>query len=205
MVAAQRPETEDGHGPNRRFRVIRIDGKRRAFSLEPIFWTVLERAARQLGLRLNRYLSGVLAQSPDGNSASALRCAAMQWLLMEQERLRATDPVALATGITQAIPVPSLVLDERKRIIAHNQPFLALGHGDDGTPARSGPVHLHLPVPLPRLLERLTEPTAPTLAIDFALEFGLRKRTGVLNAALLTRTDRGGHILCVVRNVSPLR
>ena len=52
---------------------------------------------------------------------------------------------------------------------------------------------------------RAGDPTAPTLAIDFVLEFGLRNRTGVLNAALLTRTDRGGHILCVVRNVSPLR
>jgi predicted DNA-binding ribbon-helix-helix protein len=206
MVAEQRPTTADeGSGPNRHFRIVRIDGKRRAFSLEPVFWTALERAARQLGLRLNRYITQVLAQAPDGNSASVLRCAAVQWLLLEQERLRTADPIALATGVTQAIPVPALVLDERKRIIAHNQPFLALGHDDDGSPARFGPVHLHLPAPLPRLLERLTQPTAPSLGLDFVLEFGPRKRTGVLNATLLTRTERGGHILCVVRSVSPLR
>jgi predicted DNA-binding ribbon-helix-helix protein len=205
MAAEQRPAADDRNGPSRHFRIVRIDGKRRAFSLEPVFWTALELAARRLGLRLNRYLAQVLAEAPEGNGASVLRCAAVQWLLLEQERLRANDPVGLAAGVTQAIAVPALVLDERKRIVAHNSSFLALGHDGDGAPSRSGPVHLHLPLPLPRVLERVMHPATPALSLDFVLEFGSRKRTGILNATLLTRTERGGHILCVVRNVSPLR
>jgi predicted DNA-binding ribbon-helix-helix protein len=198
-------KSADTEQPEKLFRILRVGGRRRAFSLEPIFWTVLEEAARCAGARLSDYLTELLRDTPQANATALLRTRAVEWLNGERERLRRVDPERVAAGVTQAIPLASFVIDERKRIIAYNRPFIELARDrSNSAPPSVGPVHLHLTLPLTRVVEHLREPANRSISLDFVLDFGGLRRPGSMNATLLSSTEDGSHLLCVVRQIGTM-
>jgi predicted DNA-binding ribbon-helix-helix protein len=192
--------------PEKLFRILRVGGRRRAFSLEPTFWAILEEAARHAGTRLGDYIGDLLRDAPHANASSLLRTAAADWLRTERDRLSQFDPGRVATGVTQAIPIACFVIDDNKRIIAHNRPFIELAREKSGTaPLSVGPVHLHLALPLARVVEHLREPANRSVTLDFVLDFGGLQFPGSMNATMLSSTERGSHLLCVIRQIGSMR
>jgi len=67
-------------------RSVTIAGHETSVALEPVFWSALEKAARERGLPLNALIAridaGRLEQLPSANLASAIR----QWLFAEALR-----------------------------------------------------------------------------------------------------------------------
>jgi predicted DNA-binding ribbon-helix-helix protein len=185
----------------RRFRALKVGGRRKAFSLEPEFWTVLEEAARQAGVRIGEYVARCSGDVPSGNVSSVLRRCAISWLVAERERLRPADPVSLAKRVTDAINSPALVITDRKRIVAHNRSFLNLGArpGAEHVPERLGAVHLRLSAPVSTILERLEKGGDRSLRVDYILDFGVHRRVGSLNATVLERNEETSYLLCVLR------
>lgn len=55
-------------------RYFNLHGKRTSLAIEPIFWQVAEKQARQQSVSLKKWLNGQLVET-DKNRASALRVA----------------------------------------------------------------------------------------------------------------------------------
>ena len=75
--------TPAGAGPaETRFRIFRRGEWRRAFRLEEVFWTALEDAAADKGVKVADYVRSIVDGEPEGaaNSSSLLRVHAATWL-----------------------------------------------------------------------------------------------------------------------------
>ena len=62
-------------------RSVTIAGHETSISLEPIFWTLLESAARSEGLPLNAFIGRIDAERLDSRPTPNLTSALRQWLL----------------------------------------------------------------------------------------------------------------------------
>jgi predicted DNA-binding ribbon-helix-helix protein len=69
----------DNHPPVKRS--VTIAGHQTSISLEPIFWTALEVAARELGLPVNALVARIDAERLDAVAPPNLTSALRQWLL----------------------------------------------------------------------------------------------------------------------------
>jgi len=61
-------------------RSVTIAGHETSISLEPIFWSALEQAARELDLPINALVARVDAERLEGPAAPNLTSALRQWL-----------------------------------------------------------------------------------------------------------------------------
>jgi predicted DNA-binding ribbon-helix-helix protein len=68
----------DYHPPVKRS--VTIAGHQTSISLEPIFWTALEVAARELGLPVNALVARIDAERLDAVAQPNLTSALRQWL-----------------------------------------------------------------------------------------------------------------------------
>jgi predicted DNA-binding ribbon-helix-helix protein len=62
-------------------RSVTIAGHETSISLEPMFWSALEKAARELELPVNALVARVDAERLEGPTAPNLTSALRQWLL----------------------------------------------------------------------------------------------------------------------------
>jgi predicted DNA-binding ribbon-helix-helix protein len=62
-------------------RSVTIAGHETSISLEPLYWTALERAAGEEGLPLNALVARIDVERIDSNPAPNLTSAIRQWLL----------------------------------------------------------------------------------------------------------------------------
>ena len=184
----------------RRFRALRVGGKRKAFSLEPEFWQILEEAAAAAGLRIGDYIGTLTQGLSGGNASSALRRNAATWLLKNREQTKRQDPVALARRVVEAVSIPALVIDDRKFIVAHNAEFLALGTApaSEDVPERLRVVQLHLAASVASIIDRLVQAGDHATRMQYVLDFGYFRRAGALKVSLLDRGHDRTFLLCVL-------
>jgi predicted DNA-binding ribbon-helix-helix protein len=116
-------------GPQQR--IVQADGRRYSLRLEPEFWTALERAAKDRGIRLGRLVAGVAKESPQGaNLASRLRLFCLnnadQRAGMLEESLQEASRSSGDTDIgvlVDSLPVPALVIGAGGEIKHFNSGF----------------------------------------------------------------------------------
>jgi predicted DNA-binding ribbon-helix-helix protein len=70
---------EPGYAPPKK-RSVMIAGHQTSISLEPIFWTALDAAARERGLPLNALVAEIDAARLDADQPPNLTSALRQWL-----------------------------------------------------------------------------------------------------------------------------
>jgi predicted DNA-binding ribbon-helix-helix protein len=108
------------------FRVLVVDGRRKAFRLEASFWSALElfaaRADRSLAAEVEARL---MESSPELNQSSALRASLARDLLdgWRQAEARLAQPQCGA--LVAAIPTAAFAVSVRSRLLSVNAPLLA--------------------------------------------------------------------------------
>lgn len=194
----QETPAQDGHGT--KLRILVIGGRRRAFSLEPEFWGVLEARASAHGQRLAHLVADILAREPEaGNATALLRLAALRWLHDERVRLQTAAGGALKRVIS-AVPSPAFSMDVAQNILSQNRAFTSLKAELAGADGES-PVVLRLGAPLSRLHQALASQNDRAVSVPFQLEGRDSKIAGQLNMALALDQARKSIFLCIVRSV----
>jgi predicted DNA-binding ribbon-helix-helix protein len=183
--------------PSSRLRILKIGGRKRAFSLEPVFWEALDEIARTKKHRLGTYVAGLLGDGPLRNASSVLRSGAVGWLLDEYRKLSERDYSGLGQRIVDSIPVPAFVMNQRKEILAFNRAFLQLGTSGSAEKPRSA--QLRLNAAFDRVVEMLSEDPQRSLALKAMLDFGDFKREGTVIVTLLERVGAKSFFLCTLR------
>ncbi len=188
-----------------RFRILRVGGRRRAFSLEPVFWSILEQAARAHGRRLNDHVLAVVGDAA-GNATALLRAHAAAWIEAEHRRLSDLGLAALARRIVNTVPSPAFVIDQHTRIVAHNGAFLDLaGDREGAAPPLPLAVRLRLNLPLADLVRLLQAHPDKVAPVAFTLDFGHLERSGVLTASWLGVEKGTAFVLAAVRDAGAPR
>ncbi|MFN3889789.1 MAG: ribbon-helix-helix domain-containing protein [Beijerinckiaceae bacterium] len=190
-----------------KFRILKIGGRKRAFSLEPVFWNILEEAAKQASLRLGDYVANLLAEAPNGNNSSLLRSKAAEWAAMQAERLRDKGLIGLARRIAISHASPAFVIDQYRHLVACNKPFEDLITAAPGrTPASCmAGLDLRLGVPMAELARILREHPEKFLRANFAARWSDLERSGALNIMLVGDEKDRVLFLCLVRSIDEAR
>lgn len=190
-----------------KFRILKVGGRKRAFSLEPVFWNILEEAARGQSMRLGDYVSQVLADAPAGNNSSLLRSSAAQWASEQAERLRDKGLLGLARRIAVSHSAPAFVIDQFRHVISCNKPFDDLVSEGTGQSAPGGlaGMDLRLGVPMSELGRVLSNQPEKFLRANFAVRWRDVERSGALNVMLVGEEKDRVLFLCLVRSIDEAR
>lgn len=198
---------EDGGDRHTRFRILKIGGRKRAFSLEPVFWNILEEAARQSSLRLGDYVSQLLAEAPSGNNSSLLRSRAAEWAALQAENLRDKGLVRLAKRVAISHTGPAFVIDQHRHIVGCNKPFedLIADRPDAPVQSRLATMDIRLGVPMGEMSRILCEHPEKFLRANFAARSSDVERSGALNVMLVGEEKERVLFLCLVRSIEEAR
>lgn len=146
--------TSEEDGRNRlHFRVLSIDGARRAFRLEMIYWDALGVLAAHNGRTVAGEVQARLLNAPsDLNQSSLLRASVTADLLgaWTEAESRAVKPDWSA--MIAALPAPAFLVSRRSVLLAVNEPLLTALQGlraEPGVPLNSIEGALSLKVQLP--------------------------------------------------------
>jgi len=141
-------------GRNRlHFRVLSIDGARKAFRLEMIYWEALSVLAAHNGRTVAGEVQARLSNAPaDLNQSSLLRASITADLLSgwKDAEGRAVRPDWSA--MIAAVPAPAFLVSRRSVLLAVNEPLLSVLQGlrsEPGVPLNSLEGALELSVQLP--------------------------------------------------------
>jgi predicted DNA-binding ribbon-helix-helix protein len=110
-----------------KFRVLSIEGKRRAFRLEAVFWSALEFIAGRRRRSLPAQVAAILRDAGDeANAAAAVRARVASDLM----DLQATDAARAVSPswekVLKAVPHPAFALARNQAVVALNEPMWAL-------------------------------------------------------------------------------
>jgi predicted DNA-binding ribbon-helix-helix protein len=116
-----------GDGPHApRFRVVSIDGKRRGFRLESIFWSALELIASHHGRTLPAQIASILqGVDDDANASAAVRSSVAAELIDISEIGKASAVNPSWEKVLTAMPHPAFALTRNQAIVALNDPMWA--------------------------------------------------------------------------------
>jgi predicted DNA-binding ribbon-helix-helix protein len=186
-------------GPALRFRIVTLGGQRRAFSLEPEVWKVLEAMARAGNQRLGHLIEDLLAREPARNGAASLRLAALRWQTEALAKAR-RDNATLLRRVISAIPAPACALSSAQLILARNRPFRDLQATLTENPDDAAATRLILGAPLARIADALDADGGRAVSVPFVL----RTREGAtssghLNISNMPGEDGAAVFLCIVR------
>jgi predicted DNA-binding ribbon-helix-helix protein len=190
--------------PQRRTRILSIQGKRRIFALEHPLWTALERMAARKGTRLNLLIASLLSAPGDGNQTSNLRAATATWLLDECDRVQ-EQLLASTRGILSAIPAPAVTMTVGQQVIAQNSSFALLATQKLAVkeePGAGADLTLRLNVPPARLMALLTADPHRAVGAPFTLTSARSKISGIMNTAIIMQSGSTPLFLCVVRSLA---
>lgn len=123
-----------------RFRVVTIDGVRRAFKLEPVYWSALSILAARRRRTLAAEMVERLKSAPPGANHSAFLRASVAGELYDLWQAQQARSSALGwTGVVDAIAEPAFAATLGGRLVAMNGPMRALlrsrGLGCDEDPS----------------------------------------------------------------------
>lgn len=190
-----------------KFRILKIDGRKRAFSLEPVFWNILEEAAREASMRLGDYVATLLADGPSGNNSSLLRSRAAEWSATQVERLRDKGLLGLARRVAISHTSPAFVIDQHRHVVACNKQFEDMIASGAAQPfqTRLAGMDLRLGVPMSELGRILRDHPEKFLRANFAARWRDLERSGALNIMLVGDERDRVLFLCLVRSVEEAR
>jgi predicted DNA-binding ribbon-helix-helix protein len=185
--------------PGLKFRIVRLHGRRRAFSLEPEFWAVLEAMAAAEGRRLGHLIEDMLAQDASRNAAAALRLAALRWQSEAIARAR-RDASLVLRRVISAIPAPACALSSAQAILARNRPFRDLQARVSERPDDGEATRLTLGASLARIAAALDGDGERAVSVPFVLRSREgRSLAGQLNISGMPGGGAERTYLCVVR------
>ena len=162
-----------------KFRVLRLDGSRKAFRLETPFWEALEVIARERGTTLEDEVRAKLDNVPDNaNHSSALRVGAIEDMI-EFWRLAESRAARLQWAhVLEASPSPAFALTESGRLIYANSALVKAVRGHRLAPD-DGPTDIAVELPAQALGEALRsggQVLATALFRSGAFRFSARAR-----------------------------
>lgn len=181
-------ETEASPGLALHFRALSIDGKRRAFRLEEVFWSALNILAAHNGRTLRSEMAAMLRKTSDAANASAtLRANAVAELLglWEAERAKAAEPDW--RRILMAMPCPAFALSRNGDVVGVNDPMWRLLE-DRGLPKEAGAA-LSVELPPAATARRPGEANQPRVCNAI---FKAANRTTVCRVRIVLNTDEQG-------------
>ena len=121
-LVTQEPPTDD---LDLEFRVILIDGKRRGFRLEKLFWRLLDDISKRRGLRRSKLVAGILARGEmeTKNAAGAVRGFVARAIEEERHGLHSAFAQPKQVSLLQQAPVPAFAINRYKRLQQVNSEF----------------------------------------------------------------------------------
>jgi len=117
-TASGRIESDEAPADGPQQRIVQADGRRYSLRLEPEFWTALERAAKDRGVRLGRLVAGIAKEAaPGANLASRLRLFCLDAADRRagklhdslQEATRSSGDTDIAV-LVDSLPIPAVVI-----------------------------------------------------------------------------------------------
>lgn len=196
-VEAARTEFDDGDQTTR-FRILRVGDRRKGFSLEPIFWTMLETVARERNLSLGELMNEIIEHKGAANMSSALRTAGAQFVYEQFETMRDATLVALGRRVTALIPSPAFIIERQKRIIAANNQLINLLKSEGQEPSTALDAEIRLGAPVPRLLALFEEKPQAIFRLDYTISNARVSLSGRLSTTLFESSPSAPSILCVI-------
>jgi len=131
MAATQAAVTDIAEATGPQQRIVQADGRRYSLRLEPEFWSALERAAKDRGVRLGRLVAGIAKDAPEGaNLASRLRLFCLDVADRRAGRLQDSLQEATRTSgdtdvgvLVDSLPIPAIVIGGAGEINHFNSGF----------------------------------------------------------------------------------
>lgn len=200
---AQNPQVADASERAARFRILTVNGKRRAFALEPIFWDILEEAAEAESLRVGEYVSRLLENASRTNHSAFLRVKAAEWVERRREQFRDKDLLAVGHRIAASHSGPCFVIDQLGLIAAHNKAFSDLLRSEAkplNEPEKLN-VQLRLGITVTDMMRLLKENPEKFMRVRFSLHFSGYERPGVLNAMFVGSDGDARFALGLVQSI----
>jgi predicted DNA-binding ribbon-helix-helix protein len=124
----EQPGADDVHA-RLHFRTVTIDGARKGFRLEMIYWEALEMLAARNGRTLAAEVQARLAGAPDLNQASVLRASLAADLLAGWRESEAQAARPDWSAMIAALPAPAFLINRRSVLLAVNEPLLSVLQG----------------------------------------------------------------------------
>lgn len=184
-----------------RFRILRIDGKKKAFSLEPIFWTALEAAANSKNIPLNEHISNIIGkENPKANMSSSLRSAVTEWLWHKATTERHNELSLLGERMVRSSPLPSFIINEKRQLTRFNAAFQKF-LGADKAELETTKFELRLGVSLTRVIEALETGAGRALSLPFSFSNTDAHRAGKINATILRRDAGNTELFCIIKSI----
>jgi len=174
------------------FRVIRNGDWQKGIRLERSFWRVLAIAAKSHKQTLAAFIHRLLVKSEAKNQTSTLRVAAVDFLDGELERTNSATTPKKVVDAMQGAPIPSFALSADRRLYSYNRDFLelvnreVLGNSDRAT---LDAVSLSLTVPIPKLIETLSQKGRGAVVCEFRVVSGNRRTGGRARVLLAPASD----------------
>ena len=130
-------DDDGGDPPPYEVRISKVGDHKRAFALEPVFWSILRRSSSQV-VHASGRLCFTFADgfAIGGNNSSLLRSRAAEWASEQAEQLKDKGLVGLSRRITVSHTAPAFVIDQHRHVIASNKQFedLVTGSSSVSTP-----------------------------------------------------------------------
>lgn len=144
----------EDEGRNRlHFRVLSLDGARKAFRLEMIYWEALAVLAAHNGRTVPAEVQARLANAPgDLNQSSVLRAGITADLLSGWKAAEARAARPDWSAMIAALPAPAFLASRKSVLLAVNEPLLSVLQGlrhEPGVPLNTLEGALQLSVQLP--------------------------------------------------------
>lgn len=177
-----------------RFRAVKVGEHRRGIRLEQIYWDMLHEITQREGISLARYVEEAERRFPDAvNITSVLRVLVAGWVRGRNRELVALTGPERVDALVQACPSPAFALQEDKRIVAYNPPFLnyvqaRFSYFSQNLMAKG--LRLSLDLQVSEIVEALRRAGNKPLRTGFVLGVDDQRLRGQLSATLAPTSDK---------------
>lgn len=198
-------DNDEAEGVERasKFRIVTINGRRRAFALEPIFWSILEEAADAEFMKLGEYVGSLLADRSRANQSALVRVKAAEWMERRRQLLRKKGFLAIGRRIVASHSVPCILIDQRGALAAWNKAFgdlLRIEPRGNPLPGKLS-VQLRLGIAIGEAMSVLKANPDKFLRVRFSLLFCGFERAGVLNVMFVGEEQDARFAVGLVQSV----
>lgn len=170
------------------FRAITIDGRRTALRLERIFWTAIDRLAREDRVPASRIVAEALASESAGtNSASAVRQHVLHRMMDRNDKLQRHLSVDAVSHLLNACPAAACALSSERRLRLTNAAFLRfvrLNLPVDPRETSTAALRMQIDMQMHELFSALDMNGGQPVSVGFALGLQERRVRGRMNAVL---------------------
>lgn len=170
------------------FRAVNINGSRKGFRLEKIYWAALESLSAEAGLSLGEFIGRIEDRYPKAkNLSSVLRVFVTNSFAVHLADMRQRASAETILKGLNACPSPVFVLSGARQLRGYNAAFLRYVRSnfvfDDDHPVTSS-LKLQIDISTADLIKRLKESTEGFLTIGFVIGMDNRRVRGRINAML---------------------